>query len=1305
MKQLKLTFLCLFCLISLGLSNAQTSVWDGISSDTSWYIEGKTEYHIKSAAQLKGLSDLTDTSTFEGCIIYLDRDIDLNNKQWLPIGRYNGGNFKGTFNGKGHLIKNLYIDDSNLHFFIESDLGGFTGLIGKDSEFVGLFGYTGTISTICNLNIQGLIDYYGKSKYIGGLVGFGGNVESVKGDITIKIHKRGKNFKMGCIAGLVKNISIAGADGIIVQDEGSFIAGEDWIGGIAGQVSYSADQCHSNVDIKVRRYSGEDASDRPVVGGVVGYLGNISNSIFTGSLNVSFYINSLASNYAAEIGGISGRIGASGQNNISAPSMFYPGPDGGLNWAKSILTPQANFTNSYFLSSMATIVENKGTAVSEIFLKSGNPIDGFSSDIWEFVAGEYPKLKALGNIVSSETENDIIDEYGRIDGVYYALDSQTKTATVVSGEQKYSGDVVILESIKLDGVIYPVIAIGESAFSGCSDLTSVDIPNSVTYIGAQAFFGCSDLNSIAIPNSVTYIGGGAFNDTRWYNNQKDGLIYINNVLYKYKGEIPQDQRIAVKEGTISISPYALSDFITVTIPSSVMEIGTYALGGDNGLNDVYCYTEDIPQAPLDDENSKDIKYYFGEVKNVTLHVPAASIDKYKNDNIWGKFGNIVPLETRTLTYMVNGEVYKTITIGEGKEITAEIEPTKKGYTFSGWGEIPATMPSNDVIVEGSFSINSYTLTYMIDGEVMTSYSLKYGEKINFSVGGPWREGHTFSGWSEVPSYMPANDVVVTGSFTVNKYKLTYVVDGETYKTTEVEYGAPIIAENEPTKDGYTFSGWGELPEKMPANDVTITGLFTKGEYQLTYMVDGKVYKTIRMDYGDAITPEAVPEKEGYTFGGWSEIPATMPTNDVTITGSFTINKYKLIYMVDGDTYKTYEVEYGADITLEEEPTKKGYTFSGWSEVPSYMPANDVTITGSFTFVDTTEDDIIDEYGRIDGVYYALDSQTKTATVISGEHKCTGDVTIKDFIISGGEKYSVTSIGSRAFERCNNLISIIIPNSVTFIGREAFWGCTSLNSIIIPNSVTLIWGDVFQYCNSLVYPIYNSTCFVYLPKSYKGAFTVPNDILTICGGAFLDCTDLSFVEIPNSVTSIGSHAFDGCRSLTSVTIPDGVTSIGAGAFMGCGSLTSVTIPDGVTSISDQAFYNCSSLTSVTIPNSVTYIGYAAFEYCKKMKDVYCYAESVPSMHGYAFLDTNIMNITLHVPNTSIEQYKADAGFGAFGKIVALTDEEIIANGIEDTIADEGKYQIYTLDGTPVETLQQGVNIIRYSDGSTKKVVVK
>ena len=195
--------------------------------------------------------------------------------------------------------------------------------------------------------------------------------------------------------------------------------------------------------------------------------------------------------------------------------------------------------------------------------------------------------------------------------------------------------------------------------------------------------------------------------------------------------------------------------------------------------------------------------------------------------------------------------------------------------------------------------------------------------------------------------MPDHDVTVTGSFTPNQYNLTYIVDGQLHKYTRVAYGTELTPEPAPTKEGYTFSGWSEIPATMPAHDVTIIGSFTINQYTLTYILDGETYNTSKVDYGTELTPEPTPAKEGYTFSGWSEIPATMPAHDVTVTGTFNINVHTLKYIVDGAVYKTYEVAYGTDITPEAEPTKDGYTFSGWSEIPATMPDHDVRVTGTF----------------------------------------------------------------------------------------------------------------------------------------------------------------------------------------------------------------------------------------------------------------------------------------------------------------------------------------------------------------------
>ena len=298
-----------------------------------------------------------------------------------------------------------------------------------------------------------------------------------------------------------------------------------------------------------------------------------------------------------------------------------------------------------------------------------------------------------------------------------------------------------------------------------------------------------------------------------------------------------------------------------------------------------------------------------------------------------------------LSYFVDGESYKIKKYEVGESITPEAEPIKEGYTFSGWSKIPKTMPAKDVTVTGTFSVNKYKLVYKVDGKKYKSYNVEYGATITPEAA-PTKKGYTFSGWSDIPETMPAKNVTVTGTFSVNKYKLVYKVDGKEYKSYDVEYGATIIPEAAPTKKGYTFSGWSDIPKTMPAKDVTVTGTFSVNKYKLVYKVDGEEYKSYEVEYGATITPEAAPTKEGYTFSGWSDIPATMPAKDVTVTGTFSINKYTVTYIIDNEVFQEDKLEYGAKIVPPEAPKRDGYDFS-WGEYPETMPAKDIVITGTY----------------------------------------------------------------------------------------------------------------------------------------------------------------------------------------------------------------------------------------------------------------------------------------------------------------------------------------------------------------------
>ena len=473
-----------------------------------------------------------------------------------------------------------------------------------------------------------------------------------------------------------------------------------------------------------------------------------------------------------------------------------------------------------------------------------------------------------------------------------------------------------------------------------------------------------------------------------------------------------------------------------TMPASAVSItatfnlNTYTL--TYTVDDVTVKTEDLapgatPTPPAAPEKEG---YRFEKWENLPETMPS------QNVIAWARFA----INSYKLNWVVDGQTVQSDNYNFGAQVYAFNAPTKDGFIFSGWNEdIPTTMPAHDVTITGSYystsaimwTVDSNTPTAagstLIDNAYLTAstvfatkssnesnainlagqnvqngFQLRVNKapsadavtgteqsestplvitpKKNVEVTFYYRrqQGDNFSandskdlkvvdqqnpttllngslnidsktddnayGYATKTYILEAGKtytVFATGttmrffglSYAVStgmKYTLTYILDGTTYRSLMLEEGAAIPYMADPYREGSTFSGWTPaVPQTMPGNDLTVSGSFNVNKHTLTYMVNEEVYKTYEVETGAAITLETAPEIEGYEFLKWINEISTMPDYDWTMTAQYQLRNYTLTWMVDGEVYQTATYAYGADVYTVQDPYREGYTFSGW----------------------------------------------------------------------------------------------------------------------------------------------------------------------------------------------------------------------------------------------------------------------------------------------------------------------------------------------------------------------------------------
>ena len=524
-----------------------------------------------------------------------------------------------------------------------------------------------------------------------------------------------------------------------------------------------------------------------------------------------------------------------------------------------------------------------------------------------------------------------------------------------------------------------------------------------------------------------------------------------------------------------------------------------------------------------------------------------------------------------------------------------------------------------------------------------------------------------------------------------------------------------------------------------------------------------------------------PTRTGYTFGGWysdaglsasigAAGAAYTPSADITLYAKWNIITYNISYDLAGGTVAkanptTYNIE-TATFTLTN-PTKPGYTFTGWTKGNDNTLLTTVTIEqgsiGNLTY--TAHYEVYLHDITIGDLTYRNTSATE-AKVTACTNSSVASVTIPATVTDNGVTYSVSAIDANAFSGCTSLTNIIMQHTTPpALGTGAFNACTALAYIAVPAGTDATYKAAANWsayedkilgihgtCGNGVYWSYNNTSKTLAifgmgaMENYKYWNTrwfdyqeitkvvISDGVTSIGENAFFECSALTSITIPASVTSIGEWAFRDCHALTSITIPASVTSIDENAISHCRSLASITvaagntvydsrnncnalietasntlivgsnntvIPNTVTNISNEAFATYSALTSITIPASVTSIGDNVFDGCASLTAVMMQSATPPTLNQWVF--DSCPALTIYVPTGTAAAYKAAENWSSYKERI----EEL------DGTCGDGVYWSYNSDskaltifgtgamtnGQPWESYRKDINTVLVGNGVT------
>ena len=824
--------------------------------------------------------------------------------------------------------------------------------------------------------------------------------------------------------------------------------------------------------------------------------------------------------------------------------------------------------------------------------------------------------------------------------------------------------------------------IGSYAFSGCNRLTSLTLPDGITEIGDHAFEGCSELTSLTLPAGITKIGDDVFR--------------------------------------------GCSGLTSLTLPASITKIGDQAFHGCSGLKEVrFCINDNLDTYltkghPYIDVDCG-IKYYINDKEITSIEIPSnvTTLGNYV-------FQGCSRLTSLTLPVGITSIGYRAFHDCSG--LTSLILPAGAGITeigseaFEGCSGLTSlTLPAGITSIgsrafqgcSGLTSIYVYAEKVpKIDSNVFEGVDAK---KCTLYVPMGTRDDYWLSGFGDYFENIVEFEATGIDKITINLEKAGTLPDriGKYYQITNLKIIGEINGTDLRMIREMARSGKLSVLDLSKAKIIEGGDCYYNDYYTSNDVIGSSAFlgcsELTSLTLPDGITsigssaflgcsgltsltlPAGIKWIGSSAFNGCSGLTSlTLPDGIVFIdsrafcgcSGLTSLNLPAGITSIGDDTFQGCSGL--TSLTLPAGITRIGsYAFLNCSGLTSLTLPASITSIGSWAFQGCSGltsiyvcAEKVPEIGST--VFEIFDAKKRTLYVPMG--------TRDDYRLSDFRYYFENIVEFEATEI--DKITINLEKAGTLPDRIASsnkYKITNLKIIGEINGTDLRMIREMAKGNS----IDGKLCVLdlseakiveggdwYYHENYIDNYYTHND--EIGGYAFHGCSGLRSLNLPAGITWIGSHAFEFCSGLTSLNLPDGITKIGDAAFEGCERLTSLNLPAGITVIDDNAFYGCSGLTSI-----------------------YVYAEKVPKIGSYVFAGVDAKKCTLYVPMGTRDNYRLSK-FGYFENIV-----EFDATGIDKTTTSTDVEEVarYSVNGQRLSAPTKGLNIVKYSDGSVKKVAIR